>query len=84
MFAAKSPVYSHISATFDGITTVRAFGLEKMFSEQFLRYFDDATACRWLAQMSTVSVSFHLELLSLVYICSVCFFLLAFPDGNEF
>lgn len=43
---ARSPVYTHISATFDGLTTVRAFGLQSMFDDQYVKFMNDSVACR--------------------------------------
>jgi ATP-binding cassette subfamily C (CFTR/MRP) protein 4 len=38
---ARSPVYSHVSVTLNGLATVRAFGSENIFEQQFYRYQND-------------------------------------------
>lgn len=43
---ARSPVFSHISTTFDNLTTVRAFGLQNIFDQQFITYLNDSVACQ--------------------------------------
>lgn len=78
---ARSPVYSHISTTFDGLTAVRAFGLEERFQAQYLKYMDDATSVRFLVLATGRAYSFCLDIFALAYICSVCVFLMAFPEG---
>lgn len=78
---ARSPVYSHISSTFDGLTALRAFGLEERFQNQFFIYVEDSTGVRFLVLATGRAYSFCLDSFALVYICAVCFFLMAFPDG---
>lgn len=53
----RSPVYSHITATFDGLTTVRAFGLESKFEQQYYTFMRDSTSTRFLS-MATGEVDF--------------------------
>lgn len=45
---ARSPVYACVSTTFDGLVTIRAFGLEAQFERQFIRLMQDSVACRFL------------------------------------
>ena len=41
---ARSPVFSHVSTTITGLTTVRAFGAQQLFEKQFDRYQNDNSA----------------------------------------
>lgn len=34
-FLARSPVYTHISATLNGLSTIRAFSAQKILIEEF-------------------------------------------------
>jgi len=34
-FSGRSPVFSHLSSTLQGLTTLRAFGMVKKFEEEF-------------------------------------------------
>ena len=78
----RSPVYSHISATFDGLTTVRAFGLEDRFINQYYSYMRDSTSTRFLSMASARGVAFALDCLSLVYIAAINIFII-FSNGLE-
>jgi ATP-binding cassette subfamily C (CFTR/MRP) protein 4 len=78
---SRSPVYSHISSTVDGLTAVRAFGLEQRFIEQYYVYVNDSTAVRFLVLATGRAYSFCLDSFALTYIIAVNFFLMAIPDG---
>ena len=78
---ARSPVYSHISTTFDGLTALRAFGLQERFERQYLQYMNDATSTRFLVLSTGRGYSFCLDIFALAYICAVNMFLMVFPDG---
>ncbi|CAG2119883.1 unnamed protein product, partial [Medioppia subpectinata] len=41
---ARSPVFSHVSTTFNGLASVRAFGAQEVFERQFYVYQDDHSA----------------------------------------
>lgn len=78
----RSPVYSHISATFDGLTTVRAFSLENKFVNQYYTYMRDSTSTRFLSMATARGVAFALDVLSLFYVMAVNIFIL-FSSGLE-
>lgn len=40
MIAAKSPVFSHISATLGGLSTIRAFHAEELLRQEFENHQD--------------------------------------------
>ncbi|XP_074596214.1 ATP-binding cassette sub-family C member 4-like [Brevipalpus obovatus] len=40
----RSPVYSHVADTVDGLVTIRTFGMEKDFQQRFVEKLDDHTA----------------------------------------
>ena len=71
----RSPVYGHISTTFDGLTTLRAFNLESFFKDVYLRNIEDATSTRFWVIATSRCVGFCLDVFALVYLCSVCIYL---------
>ena len=40
---SRSPVYSHLSSSLEGLAVLRAFGLEERFLRQFYQYQDTNT-----------------------------------------
>lgn len=78
---ARSPVYSHIAATFDGLTAIRAFNLQHLFQAQYYTYINDSTSVRFLVLATGRAYSFCLDLFALLYIIAVCILLMAFPSG---
>ncbi|CAG2178209.1 unnamed protein product, partial [Oppiella nova] len=41
---ARSPIYNHMSTTLSGLATIRAFGTQNMFMNQYYRYQNDHTS----------------------------------------
>lgn len=79
---AQSPVFGHIAATFEGLDTVRAFGLERQFEQQYLNCLGDSMACRSLTIYTQRLIGFVLDMFALVYICSINIMIVLLPDGE--
>ncbi|KAJ9591424.1 hypothetical protein L9F63_002030, partial [Diploptera punctata] len=79
----RSPVYSHLSATLQGMTTIRAFGAEEMLEKEFDGH-QDLHSSAWFAFISS-SRAFGLWLDStcLLYIATVTLSFL-FVGRDEF
>lgn len=45
---AKSPVFSHISATFSGLSTIRAFRAQDLLQDEFEHHQDLNTGARYM------------------------------------
>lgn len=71
----RSPVYNYITATFDGLITIRAFGIQEKCEEQFIRYIRDSVACRFLVFYSIRFLGWLLDILSNIYILCICIIL---------
>lgn len=81
--SAQSPLYSHITTTFEGLTTLRAFRLEKKFEDQNMRYMSDAVSCRFLTLITTQAIGFAMDVFALVYVCAITILLVALPAGSK-
>ncbi|CAG2107286.1 unnamed protein product, partial [Medioppia subpectinata] len=68
----RSPVFSHVSTTFNGLASVRAFGAQKVFERQFYVYQDDQSATWMLA--TTASRAFGLITDGLCFVYTVIIF----------
>ncbi|CAG2110844.1 unnamed protein product, partial [Medioppia subpectinata] len=69
---ARSPVFSHVSTTFNGLASVRAFKAQKLFERQFYVYQDDHSATFMLA--TTASRAFGLITDGLCFMYTVIIF----------
>lgn len=75
----RSPVYHHLTATFDGLITIRAFKIEQRCEEQYIRYLRDSTACRFLVFYAIRLLGMILDGFSNIYILCVCLVLTETP-----
>uniref|UniRef100_A0A915IRS2 Uncharacterized protein n=1 Tax=Romanomermis culicivorax TaxID=13658 RepID=A0A915IRS2_ROMCU len=70
---AKSPVYSHVSATLNGITSIRSFGVEKFVMKDFHRHQNSHTSI-YSAFLSTSRwFSLVIDWLCSIFVCIVAF-----------
>ncbi|XP_013195016.2 ATP-binding cassette sub-family C member 4 [Amyelois transitella] len=65
---SRSPVFSHMSATMAGITTVRACGAEEMLRRQFDDKQDVHTSAWYLTLVTNTAFSIWLSLISALYV----------------
>ena len=79
---ARSPVYHHLTATYDGLITIRAFKLQERCEQQYLRYLSDSTACRFLVFYATRVLAVILDLFAIVYVICICIVLMETPKGT--
>ena len=72
-FTARSPAFSHLSATLQGLHTIRAFGSQAKFLEDFDRHQDINTAARFLFLATGRWFTVRLDLLCALFVTSVSF-----------
>lgn len=75
--AAKSPAFTHLGATLNGLSTVRAYKAEKILETEFDHHQDTHSAC-WFQFLSTTSAfGLCLDLMCFVFItCIIAYFML--------
>lgn len=71
IIVARSPVYSHISNTLTGLTTLRAFGVEKMFLDQFYKYQNIHSAAYFMSICTARGFGVMVDWVCACYIASV-------------
>lgn len=69
----RSPIFSHANASFQGLTTIRAFGAEKMLAYEFDKHQDLNTSAWYLFLATTRAFALWLELVCVLYIAVVTF-----------
>ncbi|CAG7731096.1 unnamed protein product [Allacma fusca] len=81
---ARSPVFSHISTSLNGLTTIRAFGAEEEFRRQFDSHLDFHSSAWFLFLATTRWFGIWLDWISVSFIGVVTFsFLISSGSGAE-
>ncbi|CAG5018010.1 unnamed protein product [Parnassius apollo] len=79
---SRSPVFSHVSASMAGLTTVRASNAEEMLRKQFDDKQDVHTAAWYLTLTANTAFSIWLSLISAVYVITVAYSFLLLDNGT--
>ncbi|XP_063239626.1 probable multidrug resistance-associated protein lethal(2)03659 [Bacillus rossius redtenbacheri] len=74
----RSPVFSHLNASIQGLTTIRAFKAEKMLQDEFDRHQDLHSTAFYLFIASNRGFGLWLDIVCLFYIACVTFSFLVF------
>ena len=81
-FLARSPVFSHLSASLQGLVTIRSFNSEETLINEFDRH-QDLHSSAWYIYITTSRVfGFYLDIFCLLYIAVVVMSFLVI-HGNE-
>ncbi|KAJ3655115.1 hypothetical protein Zmor_014255 [Zophobas morio] len=77
----RSPVFSHLNASLQGLTTIRAFGAEEILEKEFDNH-QDLHSSAWFSFISTSrAFGYSLDIVCMIYITLVTFSFLVI--GNE-
>lgn len=80
-FSARSPVFSHINATLNGLTTIRAFEAQEILTKEFDNH-QDLHSSAWFSFIATSrAFGYWLDLICIIYIVLVTFSFLLIDDG---
>ena len=72
-FPARSPVFSHLSATLQGLTTVRAFKAQELLTKEFDNHQDIHSASWYLFFSCSRAFGYYLELICSIYVALVIY-----------
>ncbi|XP_037037714.1 multidrug resistance-associated protein 4-like isoform X1 [Bradysia coprophila] len=73
---AKSPAFTHLSATLSGLSTVRAFNAEDLLQSEFDNHQDTHSACWYMFVSAGSAFGFSLDILCWIFVaCIICFYL---------
>ncbi|XP_068992123.1 ATP-binding cassette sub-family C member 4-like isoform X2 [Neodiprion pinetum] len=80
----KSPVFSHVGSTLDGLVTIRSSGssVEELLRKEFDRHQDTHTTAWYMTIATATAFGFVLDLMSWLFIACVCFSLILIDDEN--
>ncbi|XP_063890892.1 ATP-binding cassette sub-family C member 4 [Helicoverpa armigera] len=79
----RSPVFSHLNASLQGITTIRAFGAQEALIREFDNHQDLHSSAWYLFIASSRAFGFWLDLVCVIYIAMVTMSFLVFGQ-NEY
>ncbi|KAK8748457.1 hypothetical protein OTU49_016157, partial [Cherax quadricarinatus] len=63
---SRSPLYSHISTTLNGLASINAYGKQKMFTQKFMMLFDENTSLFYLFNCAMRWLAVRLDLLAML------------------
>ncbi|XP_046746876.1 ATP-binding cassette sub-family C member 4-like isoform X2 [Diprion similis] len=80
----KSPVFSQVSSTLDGLTTIRSHGMRvaKMMQMEYDQRQDDHTSAYHLTIATSVAFACSIDLITCLFTASVCFSLVLLNNGS--
>ena len=82
IYTARSPIYSHISSTIQGLTTIRAYRQQVRFLNN-LHFYQNEHTKGWYAKVATTHwFGMRLDMFGAVFIASLVFTSIPLSDGN--
>uniref|UniRef100_A0A182TTB0 ABC transmembrane type-1 domain-containing protein n=1 Tax=Anopheles melas TaxID=34690 RepID=A0A182TTB0_9DIPT len=78
--STRSPIFSHANASFQGLSTIRAFGVEKILADEFDKHQDLNTSAWYLFLATTRAFAQWLEMVCVLYIAVVTLSFLLVED----
>ncbi|XP_060517421.1 probable multidrug resistance-associated protein lethal(2)03659 isoform X2 [Cylas formicarius] len=79
---AKSPVFSHVTSSLAGLTTIRASQLESTLIKEFDEHQNVHTSAWFLTIMCTVSFGLWLDIICVIFVACVTFGFVVSADYN--
>lgn len=80
----KAPVFSHVSASISGLSTIRSCKAELIISKEFDALQDKHTSSWFLFIASSEAFGFYLDIVSVLFLVILTFRFLLYDDGKTF
>ena len=82
LYTARSPLYSHISATIHGLSTIRAYKEEGKFIDKFHLYQNEHTKCWYIKITSFRWFGMRIDTIGSLFLISVIFSSIALAESK--
>ncbi|CAG9814465.1 unnamed protein product [Phaedon cochleariae] len=77
----RSPVFTHLNATLQGLTTIRSFGAQDILRDEFDKHQDSHTSAWFMYIAVSSAFGFYLDVLCFIFITVVTFSFLTFGES---
>ncbi|KRT79020.1 ABC transporter ATP-binding protein [Oryctes borbonicus] len=78
----RAPVFSHVSASMNGLATIRSCKAQYMVSKEFDVLQDQHTTSWYLFLVTTEAFGFYLDIICVIFLAVVTFQFIIFDDGK--
>ncbi|KAJ8951065.1 hypothetical protein NQ318_003763 [Aromia moschata] len=79
----RSPVFTHLNATLQGLTTIRAFGAQDILRNEFDKHQDCHTSAWFMYIAASSAFGFWLDILCFIFVGIITFSFLTFALGLD-
>lgn len=81
LILARSPVFTHLAATLGGLSTIRAFGAQKILVEEFDGHQDIHSAAWYMFITTSSAFGLTLDIMALIFVAVITFTFLVAGEG---
>lgn len=75
-------MFTHISATLNGLSTIRALNAQQILMDEFDNHQDTHSACWYMYMSMQAAFGLSLDFLCLIFISSILFVFVLFDTGK--
>lgn len=75
---AKSPVFTHLAATINGLPTIRAYNKQEILQHEFDNFQDIHSGCCFLSISTVSTFGLYMDALSATFMACIVFYYMLF------